>query len=154
MDLNTNRMYFEIHKNSDFEQLLRDEEIFNVEEPKPELLPETSTPHILHPDYLPKGVIIKQEPPDATSSIIGEIISQPTFVARVIKQELLDSPTQSIVEKHSSTCQINQFIQEHRVTGLHIEDVQTLITADDHATKITVEQGASILGDQLNVLVP
>ena len=111
-DVNTNCMFFEIHKNSDFEQVLRDEEIFDVEEPKPELLPETSTLDILHPDYLQKGVIIKKEPPDATSSIIGEIISQPANVARDIKQELLDSATQSIMEKHSSTCQINQFIQE------------------------------------------
>ena len=125
-----------------------------MEEPKPELLPETNMPHILHPDYLPKGVIIKQEPPDATSSIIGEIISQPAFVARGIKQELLDSATQSIVEKHSSTCQINQFIQECGMTGLRIEDVRTLITADDHVTKITAEQEASNLGNQLNVLVP
>ena len=74
-DINTNRMYFKIHKNSDFEQLLKDEEIFDVEEPKLELLPEIPTPDILHPDYLPKGVIIKKEPPDNTSSIIGEIIS-------------------------------------------------------------------------------
>ena len=155
-DLNTNCMYFEIHKDSDFEQLLRDEEIFDVEEPKPELLPETSTPHILHPDYPPKGVTIKQEPPDATSSIIGKIISQPACVARGIKQELLDSATQSIVEKHSSTCQINQFIQEHGITGLCIEDVRTLITADDHATKFTAEQETSNLAnldDQLNVPV-
>ena len=134
-DAATNCMYFEIHKSSDFEQLLRDDEIFEMEEPKPELLPQTHVPDILHPDYLPKGVAIKQELPDTTSQVIGEIISQPAAVARDIKQELLDSATQAIVQKHSSTCQINQFIQEHGTVGLRIKDVRTLFTADDHAIK-------------------
>ena len=148
-DAATYCMYFEIHKSSDFEQLLRDDEIFEVEEPKPELLLHTHVPDILHPDYLPKGVTIKQEPLDTTSQVISEIISQPAAVARDIKQELLDSAsvardikqelldsaTQAIVQKHSSTCQINQFIQEHRTVGLRIEDVRMFITADDHATK-------------------
>ena len=74
-DATTNCMYFEIHKSSNFEQLLRDNEIFEMEEPKPELLLQTHAPNILHPDYLPKGVTIKQEPLDATSQVIGKIIS-------------------------------------------------------------------------------
>ena len=67
-DVNTNHMYFKIHKNSDFEQLLRDEEIFDVEEPKSELLPEIPIPDILHPDYLPKGVIINKKSRDFMQS--------------------------------------------------------------------------------------
>ena len=140
MDVNTNHMYFEIHKNSDFEQLFRDEEICDMEQPKPELLPDVPTPNILHPEYLSKSITIKKEPLDPTSSIIGEIISQPAQVARDIKQKMLDSTTQAIVEKHSSSCQINQFIHEHGSTGIRIEHVRSLITAHEDATQKLQEQ--------------
>ena len=147
-------MYFEIHKSSNFEQLLRDDEIFEVEETKPELLLQTHAPDILHPDYLPQGVTIKQESLDVTSQVIGEIISQPAAVARDIKQELLNSATQAIVQKHSSTCQINQFIQEHGTVGLCIEEVQMLITAEDHATKELSEQVPSAVDKTDDITLP
>ena len=75
-------------------------------------------------------------------------------MAREIKQELLDSATQAIVQKHSSTCQINQFIQEHGTVGLCTEDVRMLITADDHATKELSEQVPSAVDETDDITLP
>ena len=75
-------------------------------------------------------------------------------MARDIKQELLNSATQVIVQKHSSTCQINQFIQEHGTVGLRIEDVQMLITADDHATKEFSEQVPPAVDETDDITLP
>ena len=69
-----------------------------------------------------------------TSQLIGElIITQPDFIAKSIKQEMLDTAATAmeIMAKHSPSCELNQLVDKHGgISGLHIEDVHSLVMAD------------------------
>ena len=82
-------------------------------------------------DYILQEITIKHEPGSqvaATHTVISHIIDQPDVVAKAIKQELIDSTVKDIVDKHSASCALNVFVQEHGgASGLHIEDVRSLI---------------------------
>ena len=56
-------MYMVIDMNSDFERAIRNEEIEELEEQKPELLLSTVQADMFHPDYTPPPTI-KKEPLD------------------------------------------------------------------------------------------
>ena len=132
-DINERYMYFEMRIGSDYETLIQNEEVM----PVPDIKPFASTGLPIQPksvfdkDYLPPGITIKQEPGMQgipSHRVIGQIIDQPDNVAKSIKQELIDSTVKDIAEKHSASCALNVFVQEHGgASGLHIEDVWSLI---------------------------
>ena len=79
------------------------------------------------------------------TNIIGHITSQPPYLAKQIKQEIIDTATQNVMEKHTQDCALNKFIQEWQSnTGLCIEDVRTLITADTTSWAIKTEPPYSL----------
>ena len=74
------------------------------------------------------------------TNVIGHITSQPPYLAKQIKQEIIDMAAQNVMEKHTQDCALNKFIQEQQSdTGLCIEDVRTLITADTTSRAIKTE---------------
>ena len=139
VDTNLYTMYFEVRKDSSYESLIQEEEIEIPPEQKPELLPDVVTRSVLDPDFVPDYLPIKEEP-NWDQSVVGHIIDQPGLIAKEIKQELLDTAAQSIASKHSSSCQINQFVQGKGVTGIRIEDVRSLLDADENASSTMVSQ--------------
>ena len=65
-------------------------------------------------------------------NIIGHITSQPPLLAKQIKQEFIDKAAYNVLQKYTHECALNKFVQEHQSEmGLCIEDVRTLITADN-----------------------
>ena len=63
--------------------------------------------------------------------MIGEIINQPSHVAKEIKQELLDNAAEEVVKQHSTECALTKFFTERQSeTRLRIEDVRSLVTTD------------------------
>ena len=131
-------VYLELIVNGEFERCIQDDEIDKLVEQKPELLPEEQTLDVFDVDYIPPTVpdltLVKSEPEDTTNSqIVGHIINQPANVARTIKQELINNAVQSVVECHSSECELSQYVQSQGAAGLHIEDVRSLISADQMA---------------------
>ena len=128
---------------SDFELLLNKEEIKPLIQPKPELLPDAQSPDLFDADYIPPDT--SDVKPDVNTGIlntnvIGHITSQPPYLAKQIKQEIIDMAAQTVMEKHTQDCALNKFIQEwQRDTGLHIEDERTLITADTTSWAIKTE---------------
>ena len=87
-------------------------------------------------DYIPYDTLIKQEHTDVDDrQVIGYLIAQPGMIVKVIKQELLDNTVKDISECHKTSCEVNKYVQEHSgVTGLKIEDVCSLIQADQMVT--------------------
>ena len=132
---NTSVMYFEVQKDSSYETVIQEEEIEIPAEQKPDILPDVPTCSILDPDYVPDYLPIKKEPV-WDQSVVSHLIDQPGPIAKEIKQELLDSAAQLIASKHSSSCQLSQFVHEKGVTGLRIEDVQSLIDVDEQSNLI------------------
>ena len=89
-------------------------------------------------DYIPDLSTVKSEPVDPTGSkdytVIGHLISQPKHISKELKQELIDSAAQTVVGRHSSQCELSRFVHERQSdTGLHIEDVRSLMTVDDQS---------------------
>ena len=127
---------------SSFERCVAEEEIYTLPEQKPEHLPEVQTRSVLDPDYVPDYLpdlsLVKSEPVDISGkrdySIIDHIIDQLASVSKAIKQELIDDAAQSVVDRHSSHCALTCFVQEKQSdTGLRIEDVRTLLIAEDES---------------------
>ena len=136
-DDNNRHMFFEIRLNSDYELLVTEDEIFNPPDVKPVIAPAPKHITILDADYVPPGIYIKEEPVEepgeTTNWTIGEIISQPDYKAKAIKQEMLDTTmtAMDITHKHSSTCEFNKYVERHGgIDNLQIEDIRTLIQAD------------------------
>ena len=134
---NNRHMFFEIRLNCDYELLVTEDEIFNPPDVKPIIAPAPKHITILDADYVPPGIYIKEEPVEepgeTTHRTIGEIISQLDYIAKAIKQEMLDTTTtvMDITHKHSSTCELNKYVERHGVIdNLRIEDIRTLIQAD------------------------
>ena len=132
-------MYFELWMNSDYEQLITEDEILITPDIKPQLPPATKPTSILDPDYEPPGVFVKEEPPEQdqpdqpTHRTIGELITQLDYIAKVIKQELIDTTAVAwaITHKHSSSCDLNKYVEMHGGIGsLQIKDVRSLVRAD------------------------
>ena len=79
---------------------------------------------------------MKEEPPEqdqTTQRTIGELITQSDYIAKAIKQELIDTTAAAwaITHKHSPTCDLNKYIEMHGGIGsLQIEDVRSLVRAD------------------------
>ena len=141
-------MYIEGRINSLFEQSLRDEEIVwdeeieELPEQKPELLPTVGPIDILHPHYIPPG--IKQEVVDAqydTSDIRGTEINLPGPLAKDAKQEMLDTTLQDIAVHHSESCAITMYLKSKKkenTLGLQIENVYTV--EPEHITSKPVKK--------------
>ena len=132
-------MYFEMHLNSEYEMLVTEEEITTPEDVKPIIVSPPAAPSIFDASYEPATTEIKKEPEDLsahslTSRSIGElIITQPDFIARSIKQEILHTAATAmeISAKHSPSCELNRFVDTHGgISGLQIEDVRSLVLAD------------------------
>ena len=126
-------LHIEMRTDSDYECLVNPDEISYPMEQKPELLPEVPTLSIFDvdyvPDYLPDQSIVKTEPVDY--GVIGEIINQPSHIAKEIKQELLDNAAKEVVKRHSTECALTKFVTEKQNDiGLRIEDVHSLVTAE------------------------
>ena len=138
-DNNFQKMYFEMHLNSEYEMLVTEEEITTPEDVKPIIVSPPIAPSIFDASYDPATTEIKKEPEDLpakglTSRSIGElIITQPDFIARSIRQEILDTAAtvMEISTKHSPSCELNCFVDTHGgISGLQIEDVHSLVLAD------------------------
>ena len=142
-DILEHKLHLEIRMDSDFELLLNEEEIEPLIQPKPKLLPDTQSPNLFDADYIPPNTCDVK--PDVNTGIlntnvIGHITSQPPYLAKQIKQEIIDTAAQNVMEKHTQDCALNKFIQEWQSdTGLCIEDVRTLITADTTSWAIKTE---------------
>ena len=129
-DVNMKEMYFERRDDSDFEKLVTSDEICELEEPKPELLPDRPTPSVLDVDYIPDYIPIKLET-DESTQLIGHLIQQPAPIAKSIKQEIIDNAAHNIVECHSTSCALKQYVQQKDIsTGLKLSDVRSLADAD------------------------
>ena len=74
--------------------------------------------------------------PEWDQSVVGHLITQPGPIAKEIKQELLDSAAQTIASKHTSSCQLSQFVQEKGLPGIRIEDVWSLLDANEQSKLI------------------
>ena len=121
----------EVRINSEFEQVLCEDEIVELPEQKPSLLPSHASVDILHPDYIPPG--IKHEPVEQqiTSHIIGTLKNLPGPLAKDVKQEIIDTTFQEISQWHSDSCKFTRYLQEKETTiGLCIEDVCTVLDAE------------------------
>ena len=132
-------MYFEMRLNSEYEMLVTEEEITSPGDVKPIISTDPTVPTISDANYKPAITQIKNEPEDQqvhsmASRSIGElIITQPDFIAKSIKQEMLDiaATVMEISAKHSPSCELNQFVDTHGgISGLQIEDVCSLVLAD------------------------
>ena len=130
-------MFFEIRMNSDYELLVTEDEIFNPTDTKPTTAMDPKHLTVLDADYVPPGIYIKEDPSEerseTTHQTIGEIITQLDYIAKAIKQEVLDTTTTAIdiTHKHSSTCELNKNVEMHGgIDNLCIEDIRTLIQAD------------------------
>ena len=94
-------------------------------------------------DYIPPGADLS-DPAIRTENlnnmnIIGHITNQPPLLAKQIKQEFIDTAAYNVLQKHTHDCALNEFVQERQSeTGLCIEDVRTLITADN-STNIRIK---------------
>ena len=129
-DVNLGRMYFEHHTDSEFELLLQSEEVEEIAEQKPDLLPDRPTMDILHEDYIPDYIPIKLEK-ECDQNIVGHIIQQPPLLAKSMKQEIIDTAAHNIVQRHSSSCALTQYVQQMDSTlGLQISDIHSLAQAD------------------------
>ena len=137
VDANMNTMYFEMRKDSSYETAIQEEEIEIPAEQKPELLPDVPMMSILDPDYVPDYLPVKREP-EWDQAVVGHLIDQPGPIAKEIKQELLDTAAQSIASKHTSSCQLTQFVHEREFTGFRIEDVRSLLHADEQSDLTSV----------------
>ena len=86
-DHNLHEAYLEMRINSAYEWYIREDEIDQLEPPKP--VPNITSPTVFDIDYVP----IKQESSDtysaeeSTSVVIGHLLHQPASVAKEIKQE-------------------------------------------------------------------
>ena len=122
----------------EFKRCVQDNKIDELAEQKWELLPEEQILDVFDVDYEPPLepdlTLVKSEPVETGNSLkVGHIINQPAGIARAIKQELIDSAVQSVVEHHSSECELREYVQSQGQAGLCIEVVQTLINADQLA---------------------
>ena len=134
---NIRHMFFEMRMNSDYKLLVTEEEIFIPPDAKPTTTLDPKHITILDADYVPPGIFIKDEPleehGETTNRTIGEIITQPDYIAKAIKQEILDSTKTAIdiTHKHNSTCELNKYVEmQGGIDNLCIEDIRTLIQAD------------------------
>ena len=83
--------------------------------------------------------------------IIGHLLEQLASVAKEINQELIDSAAQTIADRHTDSCQISKYVHEKEgsSTGLRIEDVRSLLSAD----KATTTFGEKEAPDELPVVI-
>ena len=117
-DLNERHMYFEMRIGSDYETLVQSDEVTPIPDIKPfqEEGPPTTHKNIFDVNYIPPEIVIKQEPglqASTLQTVISHIIDQPDAIAKSIKQEIIDNTVRDIADKHSATCALNVFIQEH-----------------------------------------
>ena len=142
--------------NSEYEMLMTEEEITTPEDVKPIIVTPPTVPNIFDASYEPATSEIKKEPEDLpvhrmSSRLIGElIITQPDFIARSIKQEILDTAATAmeISAKHSPSCELNRFVDTHGgISGLQIEDVCSLVLADQSVfpERVPIEPVLSLL---------
>ena len=134
-DHNLHEAYLEMCIDSAYERYVRDEEIHELEPPKP--VPNITSPTVFDIDYVP----IKQESSDtssaeeSTSAVIGHLLHQPANVAKEIKQELINCAAHTIAGRHTESCEIAQFVSDKGSSSstLHIEDVRSLLSAEEAA---------------------
>ena len=153
-----------MHVDSSFERTIAEEEIYPLPEQKLALLPDVPTISILDPNYVPDFIpdlsLVKNEPVDTSGShdfsIVGHIIEQPANISKAIKQELIDDAAKTVVTRHSSQCTLTRFVQEKGETGLCIEDVRSLLIADDASRGNTglTEPIASITDEPATMPLP
>ena len=132
-DHNLHEAYLEMRIDSAYEQYVRDEEIDELEPPKP--VPNITCPTVFDIDYVP----IKQESSDtysaeeSTSVMIGHLLHQPANVAKEIKQELINCAAHTIAGRHTESCEIAQFVSDKGSSSstLHIKDVRSLLSAEE-----------------------
>ena len=142
-DILEHKLHLEIRMDSDFELLLNEEEIEPLIQPKLKLLPDTQSPNLFDADYIPPNTCDVKPNVNTgilNTNVLGHITSQPPYLAKQIKQEIIDTAAQNVMEKHTQDCALYKFIQEwQNDTGLCIEDVKTLITADTTSRAIKTE---------------
>ena len=134
-DHNLHEAYLEMHINSAYEHYVREEEIDQLEPPKPVV--NITSPTVFDIDYVP----IKQESSEtysaeeSTSAVIGHLLHQPASVAKEIKQELINCAAHTIAGRHTESCQIAQFVSDKGSSSsvFHIEDIRSLLSADKAA---------------------
>ena len=134
-DHNLHKAYLEMRINSAYECYVCEEEIDQLEPPKP--VPNITSPTVFDIDYVP----IKQESSEtysaeeSTSAVIGHLLHQPASVAKEIKQELINCAAHTIAGRHTESCQIAQFVSDKGSNSsvFHIEDVRNLLSADEAA---------------------
>ena len=130
---NLHEAYLEMQINSAYERYIREEEIDQVEPPKPVV--NIMSPTVFDIDYVP----IKQESSEtytteeSTSAVIGHLLHQPASVAKEIKQELINCAAHTITGRHTESCQIAQFVFDKGSSSsvFQIEDVISLLNADE-----------------------
>ena len=127
-DHNLHEAYLEMRIDSTYEWYVRDEEIDELEPPKP--VPNMISPTVFDIDY----VLVKQESSDSaeenTSAVIGHLLHQPANVAKEIKQELINCAAHTIAGRHTESCEIAQFVSDKgsSCSTLQIEDVRSLLS--------------------------
>ena len=131
-DLTERHMYFEMRIGSYYETLVHSDEVTPIPDIKPFQEEGSPTTHksIFDMDYTLPDIAIKQEPGLQASTlhtVIGHIIHQPDAFAKSIKQEIIDNTVRDITDKHSATCSLNVFIQEHGGASSLRIDVRSLI---------------------------
>ena len=130
-DHNLHKAYLEMRIDSVYEWYVCDEEIDELEPPKP--VPNMTSPTVFDIDYVP----IKQESSDSTeestSAVIGHLLHQPVNVAKEIKQELINCAAHTIAGRHTESCEIAQFVSDKGCSWstLQIEDVRSLLSAEE-----------------------
>ena len=135
-DNNVHHMFLKLRMNSDYERLVTEEEILIPPDIKPQITPVTNTKSILDADYNPPATFIKEEPVEqdqTTQRTIGELITQPDYIAEAIKQKMIDTTAAAlaITHKHSPTCDLNRYVEMHGgIDSLQIKDVRSLLRTD------------------------
>ena len=127
--------YLEMCINSAYECYVREEEIDQLEPPKP--MVNITSPTVFDIDYVP----IKHESSEtysaeeSTSAVIGHLLHQLASAAKEIKQELINCAAHTVAGRHTESCQIAQFVSDKGSSSsvFHIEDVTSLLSADKAA---------------------
>ena len=103
-DTNIQEMFFDMRTGSDYELLVRDEEVRDIKDIKPfvqSIPPSAPAKSVFDKEYIPYDVPVKPECEDVTmgeQQVISHLITQLGMVAKAIKQELLDNTAREISE--------------------------------------------------------
>ena len=153
-DHNLHEAYLEMRIDSAYEWYVRDEEIDELEPPKP--VPNITSLTVFDIDYVP----IKQESSDSaeenTSVVIGHLLQQPADVAKEIKQELINIAVHTIAGRHTDSCEIAQFVSDKgsSCSNLQIEDVRGLLSAEEAVHELPVVMELSVVTEYSDTISP